>query len=145
MTNTLQTYSSLSNINELSKKDLQALAKAQINEILDADSPEIAFAFLHKITTLCDTVKKGIMEAAITEVEKGNNHAFGIKMAIANKSTYDYSNNELYNKLKEQLETHTEFLKKLKTKITEVDDETGEITVHYPPLKKVSTYIKSEF
>ena len=141
----LQTYESLNPLYELSKADLISLSERQIEEINDSGSAEKAFAFLHKITTLCDLVKKGILDSVINEVEKGNDSAFGLKMKVMSKATNDYSNNPLYLKLKNDLDTHTDFLKGLKQKITEVDPETGEITEHLPPIKKYSTYIKTEF
>lgn len=141
----LDTYQSLNPLYDMSKADLVSLSERQIEEINDSGSAEQAFAFLHKLSTLCDLVKKGITDSALNEIEKGNDSAFGLKMKKASKSTYDYSNNPLYNKLKNDLDAHTDFLKGLKQKITEVDPETGEITEHLPPIKKYSTFIKCEF
>lgn len=129
----------------MSKADIQTLAKKQIEEINDSGSAEQAFAFLEKVSTLCEVVQKGILQSVINEVEKGNDSAFGLKMKVVSKGTPNYTNNALWNKLKTDLDTHTDFLKGLKQKITEVDPETGEITEHLPPIKKYSTYIKTEF
>ena len=141
----LDTYQSLNPLYQMSKADIITLAEKQIEEINDSGSAEQAFAFLHKLSTLCDAVKKGITDSALTEIEKGNDSAFGLKMKKQERSVNDYSNNPLYNKLKGDLDTHTDFLKGLKQKITEVDPETGEITEHLPPIKKYSTFIKTEF
>jgi hypothetical protein len=141
----LQTYQSLNPLYELSKADLQSLSDRQIEEILDSGSAEQAYAFLHKITTLCDLVKKGILESVINEVEKGNDSAFGLKMKKMGKTTYDYSNDAKHVALKTEISNHEMMLKALKSKLTVVDDETGEIKEYCPPIKKVSDYIKTEW
>ena len=145
MTTALETYHSLSPLYQLSKADLQSLAEKQIEEINDSGSAEQAYAFLHKITTLCDLVKKGISESAINEIEKGNDTAFGLKMQKMGKTTYDYSNDAKHVKLKTEIVNHEMMLKALKSKLTVVDDETGEVTEYYPPIKKVSDFIKTTF
>jgi hypothetical protein len=142
---TLQAYESLNPLAEMSKGDLKILSDRQVAEILESGSAEQAFAFLFKIKTLCENVIDGIKESAINEIEKGNDSAFGIKLKKMGKTTYDYSNDLKHVGLKAELSSHEAMLKALKGKLTVVDDETGEITTYYPPIKKVSDYIKTEY
>ena len=141
----LTIYEGISPIQKLSKSEIVGLANRQIDEINDSGSAEKAYAFLHKITTLCDLVKKGIVESAINEIEKGNDSAFGIKLSKASKSTYDYSNDEIHVKLKAEISDREQLLKALKGKFSFLDETTGEVIELRPPIRKVSDYIKTEF
>lgn len=145
MKTSLELYEGISPIQELSKVDIIDLANRQIDEINDSGSAEKAYAFLHKITTLCDLVKKGISESAINEIAKGNDSAFGIKMQKMGKSTYDYSNDAKHEQLKEELKDREELLKALKGKFSFLDETTGEVIELRPPIRKVSDYIKTTF
>mgnify|MGYP000255181868 FL=1 len=142
---TLATYNSLDSITQLGKEEITALAEKQIQEILDAGSAEQAYAFLHKVGLMIDTVKNGIKDSAITEIERGNNHAFGVKLIKMSKTTNDYSTDPTHVALKQQLASHETFLKSLKAATTLLNENTGELTTYSPPIKKISDYIKTEF
>lgn len=145
MSNVLQTYNSLNPIAELSKSDLVQLSEKQIEEIIEAGSSEQAYAFLHKVETLCKLVKDGIVSSAIEEIEKGNDFAFGIKMKAQQRTTLSFKNSVIWNRLNDEISIHEAFLKGLKHEITEVDTDTGELIKHEPPVKKVSFFVKTEF
>ena len=145
MNNPLAIYEELSPLYKISKADLLSLAKRQSEFILESGSSEQAFAFLKKISDLVDKVMSEIKEDAMAEIAKGNNFAHGVKMTIAGKTTYDYSNDPVWADLKAKIKEREDFLRSIKYFIDVLDEQTGEVTRVMQAQKKVSDYIKSEF
>ena len=145
MNNPLAIYEELSPLYKISKADLLSLAKRQSEFILESGSSEQAFAFLKKISDLVDKVMSEIKEDAMAEIAKGNNFAHGVKMSVAGKTTYDYSNDPVWADLKAKMKEREDFLKSIKFFIDVLDEETGEVTRVMQAGKKVSDYIKTEF
>jgi hypothetical protein len=145
MINPLAIYEELSPLYKISKADLLSLAKRQSEFILESGSSEQAFAFLKKISDLVDKVMSEIKHDAMAEIAKGNNFAHGVKMSVAGKTTYDYSNDPVWADLKAKIKEREDFLRSIKYFIDVLDDETGEVTRVMQAGKKVSDYIKTEF
>lgn len=82
-----------------------------------------------------DAVKKiGIKELdSITEKQR-------FRIAKGTTTRYDYSNNDSWVNLSEQIKAHEAFLKSLKKPLHEVDDD-GVIHSYYPPVKRESDRI----
>jgi len=155
MSNLLAQYQSLTpTIEGCSKADLTNLAKVQADEIIENGSSEIAYAGFTKMEHLIDETKKRIKEDAFNEVFKGNDSAFGVKMAVMAATRYDYSecgDKELEGleaqakECAEQISDRKNFLKGLKSSIVTVNEETGETSKIFPPVKLVTDAIKTKF
>lgn len=145
MTNPLAIYEELSPLYKFTKAQSKSLVKSQIEYIIESGSSEQAFAFLKKIKELVDPVLEGIKETAINEVRKGNDFAHGVKMTVKGKTTYDYSRDPIWKKLKEKIKQREDYLKSLNFFQDVFDQETGEVTRVFQAGKKVSDYIECEF
>jgi adenylosuccinate synthase len=145
MNNPLAIYEELSPLYKITKADLLSLAKRQSEFIKKSGSSEQATAFLKKISELVTKVMDEIKEDAIAEIRKGNNFAHGVKMSVAGKTTYDYSNDPVWADLKAKMKEREDFLKSIKYFIDVLDEQTGEVTRVMQAGKKVSDYIKTEF
>jgi hypothetical protein len=145
MRNPLSIYEQFSPLYDISKVGLKNLAKEQADYILESGSSEKAFAFLKKISELIDKVVDGIKDDALEEVRKGNNFAHGVKMSVVGKTTYDYSQDKVWQDLKAKIKDREEFLKSIPFYLDTFNEETGEVVRIVQAGKKVSDYIKSEF
>lgn len=155
MSDLLAQYQSLTpTIEGCSKADLTNLAIKQANEIIENGSSEIAYAAFTKMEHLIDETKERIKEDAFNEVSKGNDSAFGVKMLLMAATRYDYSEcgdkelEGLEAKAKEcaeQISDRKNFLKGLKSSIVTVNEETGETSKIFPPVKLVTDAIKTKF
>jgi hypothetical protein len=145
MKNPLSIYEQFSPLYNISKAGLKSLAKEQADYILESGSSEKAFAFLKKISELIDKVVDGIKDDALEEVRKGNNFAHGVKMSVVGKTTYDYSQDKVWQDLKAKIKDREEFLKSIPFYLDTFNEETGEVVRIVQAGKKVSDYIKSEF
>jgi copper homeostasis protein CutC len=155
MSDLLAQYQSLTpTIQGCSKADLTNLAEKQANEILENGSSEIAYAAFTKIEHLITETKKRIKEDAFNEVSKGNDSAFGVKMAVMAATRYDYSGCadeelEYYEAEAKEcaklISDRKDFLKALKSSIVTVSESTGETSKTFPPLKLVTDTIKTKF
>jgi len=145
MRNPLAIYNDFSPLYDISKAELKNLAKEQADYILESGSSEKAFAFLKKISELIDKVVDGIKDDALEEVRKGNNFAHGVKMSVVGKTTYDYSQDKVWQDLKAKIKDREEFLKSIPFYLDTFNEETGEVVRIVQAGKKVSDYIKSEF
>jgi len=145
MKNPLAIYEQFSPLYDISKVGLKNLAKEQADYILESGSSEKAFAFLKKISELIDKVVDGIKDDALEEVRKGNNFAHGVKMSVVGKTTYDYSQDKVWQDLKAKIKDREEFLKSIPFYLDTFNEETGEVVRIVQAGKKVSDYIKSEF
>jgi hypothetical protein len=145
MRNPLAIYNDFSPLYDISKAELKNLAKEQADYILESGSSEKAFAFLKKISELIDKVVDGIKDDAIEEVRKGNNTAHGVKMSVAGKTTYDYSNDAVWSDLKMKIKEREDLLRSIKYFIDVLDEQTGEVTRVVQAGRKVTDYIKTEF
>jgi len=145
MRNPLAIYEQFSPLYDISKVGLKNLAKEQADYILESGSSEKAFAFLKKISELIDKVVDGIKDDALEEVRKGNNFAHGVKMSVVGKTTYDYSQDKVWQDLKAKIKDREEFLKSIPFYLDTFNEETGEVVRIVQAGKKVSDYIKSEF
>ncbi|MCR9066769.1 MAG: hypothetical protein NXI00_22555, partial [Cytophagales bacterium] len=88
------------------------------------------------------------------EVVKGLDHAFGVKMTKSQSTRYDYSGcqdpelNDLTKELAiltEKIKARESFLKGLKKPLTVIDEETGDISKIFPPVKLSTDVIKCTF
>lgn len=148
MSNKLQAYDSLSSIGSYTKEQLLSLAKEQAKEIIKAQSPEQSYAFLMKVKTLVEECLKEIKESAITEVARGNDFAFGVKMDVQGKTTYEFKHDPKWVELDKDKKEYEELMKRKlndTTKFALVKEDTGEFVDVKPAFKKVSEYIKTDF
>jgi hypothetical protein len=155
MSDLLSQYQSLTpTIEGCSKADLTNLAIKQANEIIENGSSEIAYAAFTKMEHLIAETKKRIKEDAFNEVFKGNDSAFGVKMAVMASTRYDYSGcgdkelEGLEAKAKEYADKVSDkknFLKGLKSSMVTIIEDTGETFKIFPPLKLVTDAIKTKF
>ena len=129
---------------EMNKAQIKDHAQVLAREINASGSAEIAFATLHKFEDFIKSLKDNIKASAMFEVQQGRNFANGIKMEIMNSTRYKY-NDHIIEDHKTKLKEREAFLKSLKTKVTIVDDETGEVDEAFPAIKEVTEIIKCSY
>jgi hypothetical protein len=144
---------------EVSRKSAEHIRSEIVKRVedgeLDAVQVHTMFKFFDKLFNGDDKKNNGInqllKDQVITEVERDKlrTEFNGFKIEVKETGVrYDYSNCN-YPKLKElqekkkELETEIkdaeEFLKSIKDKMTILDEETGEMTTIYPPVRMSST------
>lgn len=144
MSKVIKQFQSLEPIMEMNKAQIKYHAKVLAEEINASGSAEVAFAKLHKLEEFVKSIKDNIKASAMFEVEQGRNFASGIKMEIMNSTRYEY-NDHIIDELKTKIKEREAFLKSLKTKVTIVDDETGEVDEAFPAIKRVTETIKCSY
>lgn len=136
-----------------SKSDLLKTAEMLVNNFDESSKdPLQMLAFVSKMKTMLDTIEKGLTEKSIGELNTygGKHFAFGIDFQLSEVGVkYDYSENvkwvELCNEiqaLEEKRKGMESFIKTLKSSISLIDEETGEVIKWYPPAKSSTTTIK---
>lgn len=143
--NALQTYESVAPLSGYSKNDIIQLAEKQSDEIIASGSAEQSWAFLSKLELLISETKERIKNDAINEIDKGNDHAFGVKMKVQSRETTSFKNSKVWLSIEKKKKDFETFLKSLTEPTSILDEETGEVIKHEPPVKSTSTFIKSEF
>jgi ATP-dependent protease HslVU (ClpYQ) peptidase subunit len=150
----IKQYESLTPLLEgCSKTELTRIAKEQADEIIEAGTSEQAFAILTKFEHFVKEKKDNLKEDAYIEIGKGNDFAFGVKL-IKSKSAKYYYDNCNDPKLNELLERQAATLKEIKDRQTflkgikgseDIVTSDGEIVKLFPPLKKITDVIKTQF
>lgn len=138
--------------NTMSKKDIVALAKTEAQSIIEAADTNLlplliqASRSAEYLATFIGEIKKAATDEALNYNEKSVKIA-GAKVEIREAGVrYDYSNDPIWtgiNSNAKQIEAtrkeREDFLKALKTGITQLDEETGEAFQVFPPVKSSST------
>lgn len=137
--------------------ELPTINTSEIIELVEGGSidPLLIKIWMKEITEALETIKPIADSAALSEAEKYGQKSFeknGYRFELSEFGTkYDYSGtghpkwNQLSFKAKEinnELKGVEETLKSLKSSITLVDDDSGEIVTVYPPAKKSTSGIK---
>ena len=145
--NTLQAYDSLIPIIKYSSKELDLLVDNQVAEILESGSSEQSYAALSKFKKVIVKTLEGIKSDAISQINKGNNSAFGVSMKTQCKTTYEYDHDPTWLKLKKALTDYEELMKDKLGKYANMNlvDEEGELKDVKPAVRKQSEFIKTEF
>jgi hypothetical protein len=143
--NTLLTYESSSPIAEYSKVEIEQLSTKQAEEIILSGAAEKSWAFLSKLEYLIAQTKERIKESAIAEIDKGNDFGFGVKMKVFERETPSYKNSTPWLKIDAARKDLEKFLKSLKDTVSVLDEDTGEVVLHEPPVISRSVYIKNDF
>jgi hypothetical protein len=136
---------------EIKKDNVSVIANQIIADVKEGrkDSIKSIIEIDFVLKTLTEA-KKNIIEDALTEVAKHGKvyEGFNYKLEESNRSTYDYTNDPVWNELSNQIfildierSKEESFLKTL-TKPIEVLTEEGELIVRTPPIKKTTTTIK---
>jgi hypothetical protein len=133
---------------ELSKKEITQLAE---NFMANADSINTVklAAQLAKFTHLSAEMDKLLKEHLFVDLRQnkdGKLSAFGVDFSeMEGGVKYDYSETESWCKLQFEIDRLKEieaFCKALKSKVSILDEETGELADFYPPSKSSTTTIK---
>jgi ATP-dependent protease HslVU (ClpYQ) peptidase subunit len=136
-----------------SKAQITRIAKEQAAEIIEAGTSEEAFAMLTKAEHFVKEMKDNLKEDAFIEIGKGKDFAFGVKL-IESKSPKYYYDNCNDPKLNELLEKQAATLKEIKDRQTflkgikgseDIVTPDGEIVKLFPPLKKTTDVIRTQF
>jgi prefoldin subunit 5 len=147
----------LSSTPELTKTNVKSLAEAMISDIESGQTNlfETASKIEFMIQTL-DQVMTSVREQLVDELHKyGNESKVGVKtngVTFKMKETgvkYDYSNTALWVAKKQAIDELTNDLKSLEstlksvqTKMTTVDEQTGEIIEFWQPIKSSKTSVE---
>lgn len=143
--------------NDLTKSNVKTLAEQMISDIESGQTNlfETASKIEFMIQTL-DQVMTSVREQLVDELHKyGNESKVGVKtngVTFKLKETgvkYDYSNTALWNQKKQVIDELTTELKSLEstlksvqTKMTTVDETTGEIIEFWQPIKISKTSVE---
>lgn len=141
------------------KEAIQSFTEFNVNLIKDGKVDALLFKV--RATALkkaLDAIDEQTRENIMNEVDKypeKSFKAFGVTIEKAETGvSYDFSTcndlvlNEFYRKaeeLKAKIKERENHLKTLKEPVTVVDEETGETTKIYPPLRKSQSFIKISF
>ena len=143
--------------NDLTKANVKTLAEQMISDIESGSTNlfETASKIEFMIQTL-EQVMSSVREQLVDELHKyGNESKVGVKtngVTFKMKETgvkYDYSNTALWNQKKQVIDELTNDLKSLEstlksvqTKMTTVDENTGEIIEFWQPIKSSKTSVE---
>jgi len=141
-----------SQILELSKKEITAMAEASIVNIDYVDVIKLS-AQVAKFQLLISELEKQIKDKLFTDLRKFQGSkvtAYGIDFSeMEGGVKYDYSETESWcklqfeiDRLKEKQKEVETFCKALKAPAKMLDEETGELMDFYPPAKSSTTTIK---
>jgi len=152
-------------MNEISKFKSSPIVEADkqaLSEMVSSYLKELAFnggeplkdlALCRKYIFLLEELEKGIKDYVIKELEKEDNSEaliLGTSMKIVESGVkYDYSASKPWLEQKAKIDEETKKLKdiegiakSLKSKMTVVDEVTGETYEYFPPSKSSSTSIR---
>jgi hypothetical protein len=152
-------------MNEISKFKSSPIVEADkqgLSEMVSSYLKELAFnggeplndlALIRKYIFLLEELEKGIKDYVIKELEKEDNSEaliLGTSMKIVESGVkYDYSASKPWLEQKAKIDEETKKLKdiegiakSLKSKMTVVDEITGETYEYFPPSKSSSTSIR---
>jgi hypothetical protein len=152
-------------MNEISKFKSSPIVEADkqgLSEMVSSYLKELAFnggeplndlALIRKYIFLLEELEKGIKDYVIKELEKEDNSEaliLGTSMKIVESGVkYDYSASKPWLEQKAKIDEETKKLKdiegiakSLKSKMTVVDEVTGETYEYFPPSKSSSTSIR---
>lgn len=141
---------------ELQKQDIPQMVSTIASEVANGTvNPLQALALLKMYETIVTTARKEIMEAAIRERAKyGKEEAnvMGYKITEMEAGvTYDYSGcgdikwETWDSQMRSAADSRKEreaFLRMLKSPLTLVNEQTGEVYTVHPPVKKSTTTLK---
>lgn len=136
---------SASPISKYSKEEISELADNISKEIILGGNPESAWAFLTKIESLCEQVKKQIVQDVIAEIDKGNSIVGNSTMKVVERSNYSFKNDKVWNDMNDAIKERENILKSLKEDTEFIDEETGEVVILSPAVKTKITYIKTDY
>lgn len=139
-----ETIGALSVVNLLpsTKQQSETFASLIINEVKCGNVDPLALkAQMKFIEKTLEAIDKGIKDSWMAEAGKHGKsfeyRGWRIEQVEAGTS-YDYSNDQVYNETKEKLKDREKFLKGLTKAMA--DPDTGEMC--YPPIKKSTTTLK---
>jgi len=139
---------------EADKKALSEMVSSYLKELaFNGGEPLNDLALIRKYIFLLEELEKGIKDYVIKELEKEDNSEaliLGTSMKIVESGVkYDYSASKPWLEQKAKIDEETKKLKdiegiakSLKSKMTVVDEVTGETYEYFPPSKSSSTSIR---
>lgn len=143
-----KTISSLDTVSflKLNKSDLKSRAEVAIQAVKDGwVDPLEAAIMIKKTEAVLDFMKEEIKPLALDKMVEKNYSAFDVDITKSMLGVkYDYSAcgdtewneiNEKFLEISKQKKEREKFLQSLTKPLTEVNEETGEITKIYPPVK----------
>jgi hypothetical protein len=147
---------------QLKKSTIVSADKEQITNIVSQYLEDMAYnggeplkdlALCRKYIFLLEELEKGLKDFAITELEsyeRNETDVLGTTVkAVEAGVKYDFSETQAWAKQKVIVDTESKRLKEIeafakscKSKTTTVNQDTGEISDYYPPVKTSSTSIR---
>lgn len=136
------------------KQGLSEMVSSYLKELaFNGGEPLNDLALIRKYIFLLEELEKGIKDYVIKELEKEDNSEaliLGTSMKIVESGVkYDYSASKPWLEQKAKIDEETKKLKdiegiakSLKSKMTVVDEITGETYEYFPPSKSSSTSIR---
>lgn len=143
----------LSVVRYADKSGVIRIANEFVESIIEGGGDRLtALAVSSKLQLFLKTIDSQLIEHSLNEMQMHNGKAenSSVKLELAETGVaYDYSENENWVKLSEQIDSLNEARKKMEAFIrtlekpkSEVDEETGEIIKWFPASKKSTTTIK---
>ncbi len=124
----------------LTKTQIDSMARQVLSELEDGYSnPVQIFIYLRAMEELIKKVKDGINDQVVEEAEKyGKEFTYkGAEIKLANRRTYDYSQDPIWANLDDEKKKREQLLKTLSEPLA--DPNTGELI--YPAAFKVTPFL----
>lgn len=141
-------------IKETAKEGLDNIVNSYIERIsFEGGDVEGDYALCEKYIYMLTEMKNGLKPFVETEANKYEGSAvakFGVSMQAVDTTRYDFSSNEKWIEQKKAVEEQSKklkdieaFVKSIKEVTVLVDQETGEITKYFPPVKNSNRTIRA--
>jgi len=122
------------------KAQVESFAAAAVNEIMSGNVNPVEVEV--RLKMIEDAIKlirsnQHVKNLLVEQVEQGRGEALGAKLTLSRRTTYDFTNDPVYNLHKSEMKAREIFLKGMKG----VDPETGEIVM----CEKVSEFLTIKY
>ena len=114
----------------ISKKEVQKVAKTRVKQMLDGGMITAleAYVIARKYEDMAKAMQDELLEPAREEVEMRGSELLGVKIEEGQNGKYNYSSNNEWVRLKQQISEIEEKMKAAyRKKEALIDEETGEI------------------
>jgi hypothetical protein len=141
-------------LKETAKEGLDNIVNSYIERIsFEGGDVEGDYALCEKYIYMLTEMKNGLkpfVEKEANKYENGTVAKFGVSMQAVDTTKYDFSLNQKWVEQKKAVDEQSKklkeieaFVKSIKTSTTVVDQETGEITEYFPPVKNSNRTIRA--
>lgn len=141
-------------VKETAKEGLDNIVNSYLERIsLEGGDVEGDYALCEKYIYMLSEMKAGLkafVEAEANKYENGTVSKFGVSMQAVDTTRYDFSSNEKWVAQKKAVDEESKklkdieaFAKTIKSSVSIVDEDTGEVIQYHPPVRKSNRTIRA--